>query len=530
MPLFVISLVLATAISGAWCLGASLSTRIRTRSVSWARAALNATGLAAVLILAAALRFHLIPPHHAMYLDEPWYAEAACNLARRGQLVLCQATWGGEDCAAYEKAPGWPVLIAPWTVLFGCDTSIGIALSRAIGSLSVALVAVTALAAGATWWPSLFAATIAAIYPVHVTWSATGETNVAAAAIVLAALYGSVVYIRSGRCCGGFLAASAFGLATAVRPESVAPALVSALVIVLAARVNLRQRLLTASAIALVCAASAATGFLLWTMNESISGGAFLSFVNIARHALVLVRSGSLRVDGVVIVIALVGAYRLGKAHFDVVSLLLGSAVAAGLVVLAYDRFHERMMLVATLAVLPLAAFAVEQPSTIPSQRAYRRALVGAAMLVAIAVLWRRDLVAASVPSETQVLETRIASRIAQTSFVPGALFIAAQPTVLRAGGIADVMEARHALDHEERVIEAVNSGRPVYFLCDMYCEEGFESSADAPCREMLTRFGLSPVVEESLHSRTYALYRVSGLARGTVPPRECPRRSTAEQ
>src|SRR5437870_3515988 len=92
MLLFVALLIAATFASGAWCAGETLA----GRAPAWWRTGRPVTAsvvlLAAVVAVATGLRFLLVPGHYAMYLDEPWYAEAACNLARFGHLVVCEET------------------------------------------------------------------------------------------------------------------------------------------------------------------------------------------------------------------------------------------------------------------------------------------------------------------------------------------------------------------------------------------------------------------------------------------------------
>ncbi|MFN8641539.1 MAG: hypothetical protein U0802_07745 [Candidatus Binatia bacterium] len=124
--------------------------------------ALPVAGLAAVLAVAALLRVAVVPAHHAMYVDEPWYAEAACHLARAGQLSVCEETWSGARCTPYAKAVGWPVLLAPLVSFAGRGTTtVGISLNRVLGGvLTVLLVAVAGRRAGVGWWPGLLAAAL----------------------------------------------------------------------------------------------------------------------------------------------------------------------------------------------------------------------------------------------------------------------------------------------------------------------------------------------------------------------------------
>jgi hypothetical protein len=80
------------------------------------------------------------------------------------------------------------------------------------------------------------------------------------------------------------------------------------------------------------------------------------------------------------------------------------------------------------------------------------------------------------------------------------------------------VMATRRALENEEQIRRVIGTGRPVYFLYDMFCDPGFHGVATPPlCPQMVGRFALSPVVEETLEHRSFILYRVSGPATGDV-------------
>lgn len=522
---FVVTLIVATVLSSAWCAGEGVRGLVRGRGPTDRSVMFGAVGLVAALALAAGLRFLLVPPHHAMYLDEPWYAEAACNLATRGELVLCEETWSGTACLAYEKAIGWPVLLSAWTMLVGCHTTVGIDINRVVGVLTVVLVAAATLSLGGRWWQVAFAAILAAAHPVHVAWSATGETNVAAAAALIAGLCGALIFVERGRWHGAALAVSGLALSTAMRPESAVPALVASAVVAVAARAEALRRLSVAGAIGVVSAASAIAGMRLWAMNESISGGAFLSVGNILRHGVLLAHGEAFQVHGIVALLAIGGvlACVCAERHRGA-WLLLCAGLSAALMALAYDRFHERMLLGATAALLPLTPFAFDW---LPVR--FARWLGVGAVAIVLAVLWRDALVSASHPPETQLLETRIAARVGRLALDRDALFVAEQPTVLAAAGITRVMSTQRALSDEAELRLAVRDGQPVYFLCDMNCETGFQGGVTPPmCGQVLERFSLLPVAEESLHGRAYVLYRIAGPGGDDRPVPTCPRASPA--
>ena len=523
MWLFVALLSLATVASGAWCAGQAVALDAKTTGrsrIAWALA------LATVVTVAAWLRFCAVPGHHAVYIDEPWYAEAACNLARLGHLAVCEETWSGRRCAPYGKAWGWPVLISPWTMLFGCDSAIGIQINRVLGTVTVILAAFATRSAGGGWLASTIAAALLALHPVHVAWSATAETNVPAAAAFLAGLCGALVYLRTGRSSGAALAISGLGLSVTIRPECLVAAAATASLIGLRARS--RQRWLVASAAAIVCIVAGLAGLRLWVMNEAISGGAFLAAGNVSRNLLVIYRQRSVVVHAMVVLLATGGAVRCWRSHHrDIAWLLLCAGISGALPPLAYDRFHERMLLGATVSLLPLCGFAVawRVSSGGTAQRgAAIRLLTGGSLVLMVALLWKAALLSTTVPPETQVLETRIASRLTRLPFAADALFICEQPPVVGAAGMRHVMTTTLAVQDAGQLEQVISSGRPVYFLCDMYCEPEFAGVLSAPaCRQMLERFALEPVVEESLNGRNYALYRVSGPAVAGVTPPGCP-------
>lgn len=474
--------------------------------------------VAAIVALAAALRVGLVPAHHAMYLDEPWYAEAACQLVRGGQLALCAETWAGPVCEPYAKALGWPLLLAPLAAWHGCATTLGIALSRVLGIATVLLVAVACRCAGGGWWQGALAAAVLALHPVHVAWSATGETNVAAAAAELAGLCGALLYARRGHPAGAALAAVGLALSTAIRPEGLAAALACAAV--LAAVAAAQSRRAVAGLIAAVAVLAALPGAPLWSMNAAISGGAFLSPRNFVANAATLLAPPGLWVHVAAALLVFVGAGRaLRSPHRRAAWVLLAPALAGVMVAFAYDRFHERMLLGPTAAALPLVGFVVAVPA-----RPWRLVAAGAGLL-ALAALWAEPLARASRPPETQLLETRIAARVGGLVLEPDALVVAEHPTVLRAAGVDRVMASAEALVDEPRLQQLIAQGRAVHFLCDMYCERDFRGAASPPaCAAMLRRFAMTPVVEEAVPGRRYVLFRLTGPATADTPPPACPR------
>jgi hypothetical protein len=510
VALFVALLALATIASGVCCLlGAA-------RDTTLARAVGGALALLPALAVAAYLRYGLLPPHHAMYLDEPWYAEAACSLAGSGRAVLCAATWSGVVCDPYEKALGWPVVLAPWAMLAGCGTAIGIGLNRLIGTATILLAAAATRCAGGRWWQAAVAAAIVALHPTHVAWSVTGETNVPAAAALLAGVCGVLRYQRRGDRAAAVLAVAGFGLATAMRPESLLAALLAAPVLAVAGPAAVRQRRRVAAALAGAAVAAALSALPLWSMNAALSGGAFLSPANIPPSLLRVADGAAARVHLTLLVLAVVGAVALARRQPVAAPLILVIGLGMTCVVLAYDRFDERMLLAGTVLLAPLAGCAAAARGDATG------AVVSVALMALIGWWWAPPLRRLAVP-ETQLLETRLAVAAGGAALPPEALVVAPQPAVLGANGTPPAMALDGALGDAARLAQRVVSGRPTYFLCDMFCEPGFVGGTAEACGRMLSTFSLTAAVEEAVPGRTYGLYRLSPRD-PAVPPPGCPR------
>jgi len=245
-------------------------------------------------------------------------------------------------------------------------------------------------------------------------------------------------------------------------------------------------------------------------MNTEISGGGFLSVVNIGTHVTELGSISLPSPDVTVAALAALGVAVVARRRDMPAKLLLVVAALGGaLVVLAYDRFAERMLLAPTLSALPLAARATARGEVPLWRRIPSDGLAIAAAISFGLAAWGR-LPALGSPVEPQLLETRIAARVGRAPLPTDALFVAEQPSVLAAVGIDPVMSAADALVDEARLVAAVKSGRSVYFLRDMYCERDFAGGGAAPrCERILERFVANAVVEEHLNVRRYALFEL---------------------
>jgi len=449
-------------------------------------------GFLAVLGVGAWLRLGLVPAHHVMYLDEPWYQEAAGSLLEKGRMELCEETFQGKVCQPYPKAPGWPVMLAGVFLFTGVSDTAAIGFCAFLGILSILLAAACARLAGGGWLHALAAAVTMAVFPSHVSWSATAETSVPAAAGLLAGMCGVLLFLKNNRIEAALLAMGGLTLSAAVRPELLVAAVPAGLLMLL-----LKKRIGYIGAGLLLAGILFAIFSMvsMWKLNREIYGGAFFSPGNIFKSPAALFEVPWF--GAVYLLIFVLGAAGAASKRGRPAVLLGGAALLGIVTLLAFERFAGRMMIAPVALLVPLAVFAGDWG---------RRRFLWIAGIVVIG-LSVPGLLTASRPSDTQVLETRLSMAVAGHSLEENALIIAEYPAVLTSHN--NVMATDRALAGD---LDLLLGRRPVYFLKDMYCEEGFEG-ADKPvaCWRILKNFGLSPVAEVEAPGRVYGLYRLSG-------------------
>jgi hypothetical protein len=109
---------------------------------------------------------------------------------------------------------------------------------------------------------------------------------------------------------------------------------------------------------------------------------------------------------------------------------------------------------------------------------------------------------------------------VAALALPDDALVLAEWPTIVRAGADIPTMATRHALAQ----LDALVAQRPVFLLCDMFCEPGFAGAAGiSACQQVLERFALDEVTATALDRRRYGLYRIRGRREVDAAAPPCP-------
>ena len=161
----------------------------------------------AATAVAAWLRYAWVPRYFRIYTDEHFYI-----LASRHVLALTEG---------YEKSYGWPAMLAVVFGTFGRSASLALLTSATLGVLTVPLIwLIGRRGAPSTPGAGVLAACAVAVWPVHVLWSATAETNVPCAFAALLGLTCWQNWNDDHSWAAAWLCTCALAAAASTRPEA----------------------------------------------------------------------------------------------------------------------------------------------------------------------------------------------------------------------------------------------------------------------------------------------------------------------
>ena len=134
-----------------------------------------------ILLLGSVLCFLVFPHYHMMYIDEPWYMEAAKNIQASGKPVICDYRLDlGVECHTLPKPIGWPFLLSIVLHLPFFKTQWLFFATAALGSLLIASIFILTLLIFRSHVIALSSSFLMAINPLFVQWSLSLESNTAA--------------------------------------------------------------------------------------------------------------------------------------------------------------------------------------------------------------------------------------------------------------------------------------------------------------------------------------------------------------
>lgn len=194
------------------------------------RAALEAVALAAILALAAYLRFAQLPSNPGWYSDEGTLADIARHLSE-GRLQYQALT---ESTLVVARFPVMPSLVALLMPAGGDALATLRSITAGLGVISTAAVyaLMRRVAGGRSAGLALLAAAMFALYPPAVFYSRVGFSYNLLAPLVMLAAIGLWDYLERGRPGGALLAALALGIGTVTDLMAVS-VLIAAVVLIL---------------------------------------------------------------------------------------------------------------------------------------------------------------------------------------------------------------------------------------------------------------------------------------------------------
>ena len=164
--------------------------------------------LAFILAAAFVLRVVIPPIQHIMYIDEPWYMEAAKNMLQNFSQ------------GSYPKSIGWPFILTISFLVFGVSNWVAIYTAVVLGALTVLNIFLLTYVITKKKAVSLFSAVIFSLMPLHIRWSASAETNVPSLFFVTLTLFFCFLYYRKRIYSLLWLAISSMTFAILIRPDN----------------------------------------------------------------------------------------------------------------------------------------------------------------------------------------------------------------------------------------------------------------------------------------------------------------------
>lgn len=161
-------------------------------------------------IFAWALVSRLMLPnlHQEIFIDEPWYAEAARNLLSSGMP--------GE----YFKSIAWPFILSIVFKIFGVNNWVAIYTSIFFGSLTVFPLYFFTFLLTKKKLLSFLAPIAFAVLPLHIFWSATSETNVVSIFFIICSWFLAFLYLEKEKISWLWLVLASFSFTAQIRPEN----------------------------------------------------------------------------------------------------------------------------------------------------------------------------------------------------------------------------------------------------------------------------------------------------------------------
>ena len=164
--------------------------------------------LAIIFIFVLSIRIFIPAHHHLMYIDEAWYMEAGKEMLQTGSQ------------GDYLKSIGWPFILAIAFGIFGISNWVAIYTSLVLGSLTIFTMFFLTFIITKNKSISLISPLILLLFPAHIRWSTTAETNVVSIFFITLTLFFCFLYYKKKKTSLLWLSLIGLAFIAQFRPEN----------------------------------------------------------------------------------------------------------------------------------------------------------------------------------------------------------------------------------------------------------------------------------------------------------------------
>lgn len=476
-----------------------------------------------IFLIGFALRIPL-PPSHIM-TDEYYYMEAAKNILRTGEPVLCQYIDAGvESCSLIFKPLLFPFLLSLSFLFLGVNSSAAISVSVVAGTLSIILIFFLARLLFGGKETGLWSALLLALNPLHITWSKTAETNVTSLFLTLLIFVLFLFYFRVRDRNILLLGLFTTVFAVNLRPEN---GMLLVLVFLLFClfgpdtlkmgfrKMRGREFWVWGAALVIMLVPYSIFLFHVLTTGEGYicSGGkcypALFSLEAVRNNwgvyglfSLFSFNFHPLILSLLVLVSFLFMKKRLKEFVFLWVFFLFFYSV-----VLANHLVHIRYLIPLYLTLTVLAGFSLSQVRV--HVKEYTKSIEVVVFLILIVASFFPYIMRAEQIEPASFLETNL-SEMVEKDVKEGCYVVAENPSVLNSKRDIRVVRAEYATEHPETLNRIIKNSNCVFLLADIFYRVSWKLNKVENFNKINRTYKLSPYKAYSPHFLEFQLYNVT--------------------
>jgi len=161
-----------------------------------------------IFIIALSIRIFVPPHHHIMYIDEAWYMEAGKDMLQTGNQ------------GDYPKSIGWPFILGIVFGIFGINNWVALYTSTLFGALTIFAMFFMVFIITKRKDLSLISALLFSLFPAHIMWSASAETNITSLFFILLTIFFCFLYYQNKKNSLLWLSLVSIAFTVQFRPEN----------------------------------------------------------------------------------------------------------------------------------------------------------------------------------------------------------------------------------------------------------------------------------------------------------------------